>query len=265
MDDILKLLYTLERIPFKNKGRMLQAYHTLIGSRKKLGIEFEFNGEISEETAWKFINEVEHHPLMDVIVEHNMGYDGRGWRSDTHKVAEGDSNREYRIQFHVEGQWKWARLLSDILTLFVVYKMDVGSIHVHYNLETFTTPVSTSKGLRNRYTGKTIYTTNYNKLSDAISKQTFKLYGVLKEGTLHRLKQTDHTRSFEIRTITPTVFYSQLMMEILFWEQVVKQLSDKQRRTDKKRRIVEVYHQNSSVIEEQLGSSDLAFGILLKR
>ena len=226
MKDILDLLYTLEYMPFKNKERMLQAYKTLIGSRIYLGIEIEFIGTISSETARKFVTLIEKHSLYrKYVVTHNMGHDGVSYTDDEHSYGRNGEDREYRIQFNVKIGWGWCHLLEYILMLCSTLNMPVGSIHVHYN----------SRGEYDRYTKKRsgkppLLTTN--KITTALEKNSNKLYGIEDFHTRRfRYKESRDTQTLEIRVITPTVFYQQLLFEILYREQVTKELQDGYRRT----------------------------------
>lgn len=269
MKEILDLLFTLEYMPFKNKGRILQAYRTLIGSRLSIAFEFEFNGSVTEKTAMWFIGHVETHPLYSkCVVMHNMGYDGRPYSKTTHDFRERcDDKREYRIRFSVQHDWKWCRILKDILTMFYVLEMQVGSIHLHLNaigdykivgkkIKRMDKPCLVKhKLMKNRAYAR------------PLNKEIFKLYGTTKSHlvALYRYKTDLSTQTLEIRVITPTVFYAQLLMEILYWEQVFKERQDGYRRSLKKDLIIRKYMEHSTELEENLGSPYVLRGPLLTR
>lgn len=266
MKDILDIIYSLERIRLKNKGRMLQAYNTLIGSRVKVGIEFEFSGSVSQKTIARFIQLVESHNLFHkYVLEHNMGHDGRSWSAGRHTLEQ-DINREYRICFHVKRGWGWCYLLDYILSCFISLSMQVGSIHVHYNME------STIDGDIAPLVGRVVYWGKRTKkriqeyrhiLHSKIDKTAEKLYGDHSFST-RRFRYREHVPTIEIRIITPTVFYQQLMFEILYWEQCIKETQDEFRRTLKKDLIHRKYLEYSSQMEEELGCSNLLRGPLLQ-
>lgn len=251
-------------MPFKNKGRMLQAYRTLIGSRGTVGLEFEFAGTVSIETTRKFVDSIYAHSMFrKYVVEHNMGYDGMNWFSSHHDICEKSKEREYRIQFYVNKGFGWCYLLEYILMLIFTLGMKIGSIHLHLNSVGYTS----YRGIRR---GKACLGTSVKRhriISAAVKKTAAELYGTIEMTTTrYRYKADSNTPTLEIRTITPTVFYPLLLMEILYWEQVLKELQDKHRRTRKKLLIVKKYKEFSSREQELLGChGPLFIGPMLQR
>ncbi len=270
MDQILNILFNLERVKIKNIGRILQAYKTLIGSRLQIGIEVEFDGEISLETAERFITEVISHKYYSTVIEHQMGHDGVPMHSTQHHM-EGEKKREYRIRFNVRGQWQWLYLLSDMLLMFVILGMRVGSIHVHYNC---IGEIESKYNGKNSYVKKRIGKPPVDKLPklfggknrSPLAARAVQIFGAnITNNTLYRYKAKKHTQTLEIRCITPTIYYKQLLMEILVFEQVAKELQDDHRRTKKILKIITKYYKHSTLEEEELCCSDLQRGVLLPR
>jgi hypothetical protein len=249
---------------------MLQAYRTLIGSRIAIGIEFEFNGNIHHQTVLKFLKHIENHSMfMKYVIVHNMGYDGRTWSRHTHDLRDIENKREYRIQFDVKIGWGWCYLLEHILTCFIVLQMEVDSIHVHYNAIGDMYPNKTVTKVNKRVGKPTLNRIEGAKrlnYGNRIKKEAYKLYGKSSfVTTAYRYKSDESTQTLEIRCITPTVFYQQLIFEILYWEQIFKELQDGYRRTLKKDLILRKYFEYSTEFEESLGCRTLLRGPLLTR
>lgn len=241
-EQLLISLYKAQFLPYKNPGRMHAAYKQIIGSRGFIGLELEFlcATEIARAIA-HFLDKIPQEELSVV----QLGYDNEhsAWTNRRHSVAENDSTvcRELRLKFDVSKP-RWTKYLKSILDMLISQGTIVGSIHVHYNLLNSTN----NKGLKGDRRTNNMRSIIPKRMTNAkINIIASKLYGGYKsdQGNARRYRADNKTPTFEIRLITPTLYFPQLLMEILWWEQTVKEITDSYLRSNKKKTILEAYVQ----------------------